>query len=198
MRRWTLIPMALVLAGAGAAAIPLTASATASATAPTAAVTTCPTGWGSTPKSATGTGGQHALTNIRTGRQPCFDRMVLDIPGASASSRIGYHVQYVSTFQQDGSGKTVPIAGGAILEIVAVAPAYDPATGTPTYPARSGQPLPGVNLSGYTTFRDAKFGASFEGQTQVGLGVRARLPFRVVQLDNRLVVDVAHSWSATS
>ncbi|MFJ1610213.1 hypothetical protein ACIOHS_43890 [Streptomyces sp. NPDC088253] len=51
-----------------------------------------------------------------------------------------------------------------------------------------------VDLSGYRTFREAKFGASFEGVTQVGLGVRARLPFRVSQLPDRLVVDVAHTW----
>ncbi|GJF31249.1 hypothetical protein KNE206_39490 [Kitasatospora sp. NE20-6] len=193
MRRWIMLPLALVLAGTGSAVVPLAASAAA----PAAAVTTCPTGWGSLPKAASGTGGQHALTNIRTGQQPCFDRMVLDIPGASSSALVGYHVQYVSTLYQDGSGKPLPIAGGAVLEIVAVAPAYDPATGSPTYPAHAGQALPGVNLAGYSTFRDAKFASSFEGQTQVGLGVRARLPFRVFQLDNRLVVDVAHSWTAT-
>lgn len=28
----------------------------------------------------------------------------------------------------------------------------------------------------------------------VGSGVRARLPFRVFQLDNRVVVGVAHAW----
>jgi hypothetical protein len=54
--------------------------------------------------------------------------------------------------------------------------------------------LPGVNLAGYQTFREAKFAGSFEGQTSVGLGVRARLPFRVFTLDSRLVVDVAHRW----
>ncbi len=57
-----------------------------------------------------------------------------------------------------------------------------------------GQPLPGVNLSGYRTFQDAEFAGSFEGQSQFGLGVRARLPFRALQLDGRLVVDVAHTW----
>ncbi|WP_431676972.1 AMIN-like domain-containing (lipo)protein [Kitasatospora sp. KL5] len=192
MRRWITIPMALVLAGTGAVVVPTAASATAPAT-----VTTCPTGWGSLPKAATATTGQHPLTNIRTGQHLCWDRMVLDIPGTSASARVGYHVQYVSSLIQDGSGKTLPIRGGAIIEIVVVAPSYDPETGNAVYPAKAGQPLPGVNLTGYNTFRDAKFGGSFEGQSQVGLGVRARLPFRVFQLDNRLVIDVAHSWNAT-
>lgn len=40
---------------------------------------------------------------------------------------------------------------------------------------------------------------TFEGYTSLGLGVRARLPFRVFALDgpgdgSRLVVDVAHRW----
>ena len=96
MRRWIMLPLALVLAGTGSAVVPLAASAAT----PAAAVTTCPTGWGSLPKAASGTGGQHALTGIRTGQQPCFDRMVLDIPGASSSALVGYHVQYVTTLYQ--------------------------------------------------------------------------------------------------
>jgi hypothetical protein len=55
-----------------------------------------------------------------------------------------------------------------------------------------------VDLTGYRTFRDTRFAGSFEGETQIGLGVRARLPFRVLQLDGRIIVDVAHSWTATS
>jgi hypothetical protein len=40
---------------------------------------------------------------------------------------------------------------------------------------------------------------SFEGVTNVGLGLRARLPFRVFTLSGpgsttRLVIDVAHAW----
>ena len=75
------------------------------------------------------------------------------------------------------------------------APSYDPQTGAPTYPGRVARPLPGVNITGYQTFKDTRFAGSFEGDTQVGIGVRARLPFRVIQLSDRLVVDVAHTWS---
>ncbi|MDQ1596268.1 MAG: hypothetical protein QOH40_2824, partial [Arthrobacter pascens] len=40
---------------------------------------------------------------------------------------------------------------------------------------------------------------SFEGYTTLGLGVRARLPFKVFTLagpgsGSRLVIDVAHHW----
>jgi len=75
------------------------------------------------------------------------------------------------------------------------APSYDPDTGAPTYPARAGRPLPGVDLTGYRAFRDTRFAGSFEGDTQLGLGVRARLPFRVLRVDGHVIVDVAHSWT---
>ena len=56
-----------------------------------------------------------------------------------------------------------------------------------------------VDVDGYRTFRQVAFTGSFEGQTLIGLGVRARLPMRVFTLDgpgdgSRLVIDVAHRW----
>jgi len=145
--------------------------------------------WGSGSKSSSVTT-TRPLTNIRTGRHACYDRMVFDLRGTKAT---GYSVRYVSNVYADGSGRLISLKGGAKLQIVVRAPAYD-TTGRPTYPALVGMPLPGVNLAGYQTFRDAKYAGSFEGQTTVGLGVRARLPFRVFVLDNRVVVDVAHKW----
>ncbi|MGW4651024.1 AMIN-like domain-containing (lipo)protein [Kitasatospora sp. NPDC004289] len=192
MKRLVVIPLVAVLLGGGVAS-----AAPAAPAAPAAAGSvTCPTGWGSLPRSATSTNSQ-PLTNVRAGAHPCFDRLVLDVPGTSAAHPVGYHVQYVDTLYQDGSGRPIAVRGGAVLEIYADAPSYSPATGTPTYPGRAGQPLPGVDLTGYRTFVEAKFASSFEGRTQLGLGVRARLPFQVFQLDDRLVIDVAHSWTAT-
>ena len=54
-------------------------------------------------------------------------------------------------------------------------------------------------MTGWTTFRQVAYAGSFEGQTSFGLGVRARLPFRVFTLagpgaGSRIVVDVAHRW----
>jgi hypothetical protein len=60
-----------------------------------------------------------------------------------------------------------------------------------------------VNVTGWTTFRQIKLvGPSFEGVTQIGLGVRARLPFRVFTLTGpgsmtRLVIDVAQPLVTT-
>ncbi|MFI2433090.1 hypothetical protein [Streptomyces sp. NPDC018693] len=187
MRRMGAAAAALVLAGTVLAAGATTAGA---AQATTAAATACPTGWGSGVKSGVATGAA-PLQNIRTGRHDCFDRMVFDVPGGA---NIGYYVRYVDRLHQVGSGDYIPVGGGAVLEIRVAAPSYDPNTGTPVYPGQVARPLPGVNIAGYSTFRDTRFAGSFEGETQVGLGVRARLPFRVIQLPDRLVVDVAHTW----
>lgn len=179
--------LALVGATVGVAAVPAGAAQVATPRTTTQA-TTCPTGWGSLAKTDTGAT-VASVTNVRTGRHTCFDRMVVDVPGAG--SGVGYTVQYVERLYQDGSGRHIPVAGGAVLEVRVAAPAYDPETGAATYPGRVARPLPGVDLTGYRTFRDTRFAGSFEGDTQIGLGVRARLPFRVQQLDDRVIVDVA-------
>lgn len=178
MKKFLLTLAISVLIGAS-----LSPLAAAQAAAPYCGIT-----WGSLPKTVN-TMTTSPLVNIRTGRNTCYDRMVFDLSGPAA----GYAVQYVSNVYADGSGQLIPLSGGAKLEIVARAPAYNQ-NGQSTYPGVIGQKLPGVNLAGYQTFRDAKFAGSFEGQTTVGLGVRARLPFRVFTLDNRVVVDVAHYW----
>ena len=69
--------------------------------------------------------------------------------------------------------------------------------GRPTY--RPANPNELVNVTGYSTFRQVASGGSFEGYTTIGLGVRARLPFRTFVLPgpgagSRLVIDVGHRW----
>ncbi|WP_405825876.1 hypothetical protein OG241_49855 [Streptomyces sp. NBC_01390] len=182
---------ALALAGAMLGTAASTADAAPAEYARTAAA--CPTGWGSGVKSGGAVMGADHLTDVRTGQHECYDRIVFDIPGGG---QIGYNVQYVDGFYADPSGQYIPVAGGAILDIRIGAWSYDLEAGVPTYPGKVGKPLPGVNISGYSTFRDTRFGGTSEGQTQVGLGVRARLPFRVIQLADRVVVDVAHSWTS--
>ncbi|MEU4210742.1 hypothetical protein AB0F13_12245 [Streptomyces sp. NPDC026206] len=192
MRRFRTGLAALVLAGAGLTAM-LPMGTAVAAEVPTTAVAACAADWGSLPKVSTDTE-YKPLRDIRTGRHDCYDRMVFDILGPDTRGPIGYRVGYVGTLHQDGSGDVIPVGGGAILEVRVAAPSYDPATGKPVYDGRVKQQLPGVDLTGYRTFKDTRFGGSFEGDTQVGLGVRARLPFRVFQEGNHLVVDVAHTW----
>lgn len=150
----------------------------------------CGIRWGSLPKSV-GAYDDGYLTGVRTGRHACFDRMVLDVQGDVS----GYRVSYVDQLRAEGSGAVVPLRGGARLEVVALVPAYR--DGRATYTPANPREL--RDVTGYRTFRQLAWAGSFEGQTTVGLGVRARLPFRVFLLDgpgtgSRLVVDVAHRW----
>ena len=146
----------------------------------------CGVRWGSLPENKNaGSAGQ--LAGVRAGRHACFDRLVLDM----AKGRSGYFVRYVNTVRADGSGTVVPVRGGAFLEIVTAPP-----TPTDAWFRADGRI---IDTTGFRTFRDVVWAGSFEGLSTLGLGVRARLPFRVLLLDGpgdgaRLVVDVAHRW----
>jgi hypothetical protein len=90
----------------------------------------------------------------------------------------------------------VPLRGGAFLQVKVNAPSYD-AYGNSTHNPANSKEL--SNVAGYQTFRQVASAGSFEGYSSFGLGVRARLPFRVFTLDgpgggSRMVVDVAHFW----
>lgn len=130
------------------------------------------------------------LVDVRAGRHACYDRLVLDVDAPLTA----YSVQYVDQVRADGSGAVVPVRGGARLEVVAGVPVI----ATDAFWREDGRI---VDLSRYRTFRDVVFAGSFEGMTTVGLGVRARLPFRTFVLPgpgdgSRLVVDVGHRWCA--
>jgi hypothetical protein len=131
------------------------------------------------------------ITNVRSGRHTCYDRIVIDL----GKDRPGYAVRYVTNVLAEGSGDVVPLRGGAKLEVVVRAPAYNTA-GHDTYHPANRREL--TNVTGYRTFRQIAWAGSFEGQTTIGLGVRARLPFRVLRIDDgatsRMIVDVAHAW----
>ena len=181
-------PLVLALAFAGAPAVAVASASTA--TAATCATTTAH--WGSLTTSL------HrmttaSITNVRAGRNTCFDRMVVDLKGKGA----GYTVQYVSRVISEGQGAVVPLRGGARLAVAIMAPAYDINTGRSTYNPANGREL--VNVAGFSTFRQIASGGSFEGHTTIGLGVRARLPMRAFIVDghgtgSRVVIDVAHHW----
>ena len=179
---FTWLAAILIAAGLG-----IVASAPASATTPYCGLT-----WGSLMKTDGAMSGA-PVANVRTGQHYCFDRLVVDLGSGPAP---GYSVRYVGQIIQDGSGAVVPTRGGARLQVVVKAPAYD-GNGQATYNPADKADLSSV--SGYQTFRQVVWAGSFEGQTTLGLGVRARLPFRVFTLDgpgsgSRLVIDVAHYW----
>ncbi|MBO1267580.1 AMIN-like domain-containing (lipo)protein [Arthrobacter cavernae] len=135
---------------------------------------------------------QAQVTNVRTGQHVCYDRLVIDLNGKVA----GYRVRYVPQVAQDGSGLPIALRGGAFLQVTVHAPAHDEYGQATFSPANNKEVR---NVAGFQTFRQVAFAGSFEGHTTLGLGVRARLPFRVFTLDgpgggSRLVVDVAHRW----
>lgn len=146
------------------------------AVAPVANATVCPTNWGSLSK-VNSAGSLAHITSVRAGRNDCYDRLVFDVNGTAP----GYSVRYVDTVFSEGRGDPLPVTGGAKLEVV-----IRSLSDTSAMPS----------VSGFSTFRSVVYGGSFEGQTTVGLGVRARLPFRVFTLTNpsRVVVDVAPHW----
>jgi hypothetical protein len=155
----------------------------------------CGIRWGSLPKAA-GAMSVAPIVNVRAGQHACYDRLVVDIAG----TRGGAHVQYVAAVHTQAKGDVLRLRGGAFLEIVVLDPTYNVDIGTATYHPANRNEL--VNVNGWRTFRQVAFGGSFEGYTTVGLGVRARLPFRVFTLhgpglQTRLVIDVAHRWSVT-
>jgi hypothetical protein len=190
--------VATALAVAAATGLPAVTAEAGTAGTTRAAAPYCGITWGSLAKHdpAMTTA---PITNLRAGRHQCFDRLVVDLgapPAGTPSQHAGYGVEYVSQVTQDGSGRPVPLAGGAYLQVVVHAPAHDSAY-RPTY--RPVNPSRAVNVSGFSTFRQVAFAGTFEGYTTIGLGVRARLPFRVFLVSgpgsgSRLVIDVAHRW----
>ncbi|WP_411286141.1 hypothetical protein [Lapillicoccus sp.] len=182
-----------IMAALFAATASVGLTATTASAAPSCALT-----WGSLPKEASLSVPSDptissALVNVRSGRHACYDRLVLDVRsgGAAASAT------YVSTVFNDPRGDVVQLRGGARLQIVVHSPTNDINTGNSTYsPAVPGEL---TSVTGYRTFRQVASAGSFEGQSNIGLGVRARLPFRVFVLagpgtGSRVVIDVAHRW----
>jgi hypothetical protein len=141
----------------------------------TASAAGCSVTWGSGTKTVTNYV-HRTLTGLRAGRHTCFDRLVLDLNRGGE----GFRVRYVSAVRDQGRGAVVPLRGGAFLQI----DDQSMATRRPAMPS----------VAGFTTFRQVGWGGSFEGYTTVGLGVRARLPFRAFRYENHLVIDVAHRW----
>lgn len=175
---------ALVVALA-AGVLPVAVTTSAAQAAPYCGIT-----WGSLAKSATTTAAG-PLTNVRAGQHTCFDRLVVDLRGKP----VGYQVKYVTNVYTEGKGDIVPLRGGAKLQVIVRAGVVS-SSGQVTYDPANDREM--VYVTGYRTFRQVAWAGSFEGQSTIGVGVRARLPFRVFEIKDattsRLVIDVAHQW----
>lgn len=187
--------MGKILRRVAALAVMLTLTGLFAPSASATAAPYCGITWGSLEK--VGPSYAHTtatINNVRAGRHDCYDRLVVDMGGGPAPE--WYQVSYVSAVHQQGSGFPVPLAGGAFLNVIVGSAAHD-ASYNPTYSPAN--PMQAVNTAGFATFRQVAFLGTYEGQTQFGMGVRARLPFRVFTLNGpgatgRLVIDVAHRW----
>jgi hypothetical protein len=156
-------------------------------------------GWG------TGTEGSSPYSSssiylTRIGQHKCYDRVVFDLNGPE---RIGYHVSYVPVVTEDGSGREIPVEGGAVLQVIV----HAWTTGSPgdksgdqpwgQFPP-SGEYLHGPSgLEKWEALRAVRSAGSFEGQSTFAVGVRERLPFEVTTwVDGNqiahVIIDIAH------
>lgn len=179
-----LAPLAPLAPAAGATAAPRPATAAAARPA-TAATQPCASTFTLAPKHATRMV-QSKVLRVRAGRHACFDRLVIDI---GRGRKPGYRVRYVRRIISDPSGMVLHVRGDARLLITIQAPA-----GPGYHPNARNL----ADVRHFRTFRQVRGAGSFEGITSIGLGVRAKLPFRVFRVGNgaqpgsRLVIDVAH------
>ena len=183
MSRWRRLCVGLVVVALGVGNLTTGADA---------AAPFCGQVWGSLAKEVGQGPGGMLITNVRAGQHPCFDRLVIDLAGWPT----GYRVSYVPAVLGQGSGEPLSLRGGAFLDVTVFATTHD-LDGTASFNPPSRTNI--VNVTGFRTLRQVADGGSFEGHTTFGVGVRARLPFRVFVLAGpgagaRIVIDVGHRW----
>ncbi|HTE57784.1 MAG TPA: hypothetical protein VK694_03485 [Verrucomicrobiae bacterium] len=148
---------------------------------------TCEVSWNTQPETvpleASSTLGW--LDKTRTGKHPCFDRVVFDFGNQAGSAGPGsFQVSYVDAVTSDGSGDTVPLDGQAFLQVT---------VRTMEPPIDSDIPNDVNHQVNWPALREVKFGGFFEGSYIVGVGVSQELPFRVGRdSDSSVFIDIAH------
>jgi hypothetical protein len=128
-----------------------------------------------------------ALIGIRTGLNPGFDRIVLDLSAGTVPGTLSY--QLVDELTADPSGEIVWLTGEYFVNVSAFALVWHDANGNPTYTGP--QKFRTRNLANVMA---VALTGDFEGQTTIGIGTRTRTAVNVFTLTspNRVVIDVAH------
>ena len=183
-------------------ATPVGAQTVASAGATSTSVASAPfcgIYWGSLPKVSSIGLSDAVISNVRSGQHDCYDRLVFDVQGPVG----GYQVQYDPGHTMYSTSGDYPRGGAYLLiwinNVVVPRPAPSHASTAVVDPDEV------TDVTGYRTFRQVKEliygpqGPNGPKGDLFALGVRARLPFRVITLDgpganSRLVIDVAHHW----
>ncbi len=120
------------------------------------------------------------LISVRTSRLAGFDRVEFAFDRAVP----GWQVAYVPVLL-DGAGRRLPLQGRAVLGLTfRPALARDPG-GDPSFEPRSITPV-------YDSLREVRLAGDIEGRVRLGLGVRDRSGFRVLESSQppRIIVDL--------
>lgn len=128
------------------------------------------------------------VTGLRTGTHTGYDRVVVDLGGTGTP---GWHVERTATAVEDPTGETVDLEGDGVLALYLTGLGYPADTGVDELPA-------GTRTAGGTVVTGAEFTGTFEGQTQIFLGLTdPEAPYRVFLLQDplRVVVDVSRSMA---
>lgn len=125
------------------------------------------------------------ITGARTGLHDGFDRVVLDLTGDEPS--LGWFARLADHALEDPSGLPLQVEGERFLHLGI--PGIDWTTESPE--RYDGAPVQG---RGTEVVTEVVFGALFEGQQQVVLGLREDADYRVFSLSDpaRIVIDVRH------
>ena len=127
---------------------------------------------------------QVTVSEIRTGRQDGYDRVVLEMGGTGTP---GWDVRYVDQAYSQGTGDPVEVAGEAVLQVTITGAGYPHDTGVEEWAGPD--PLPG---NGTRTVTEVAWDATFEGTSVAFVGTTGEAPFRVYALEDptRVVVEV--------
>ncbi|WP_242648268.1 hypothetical protein [Corynebacterium sp. Marseille-P4321] len=128
---------------------------------------------------------QLAVTGVRVGTHEGFDRVVVDLEGQGDP---GWFVDYTSTPMQETTGQPLTVAGNAFLNINV------DGTVSPFEMGRdNGVAVENAGDTGNIV--DVTHAGTYEGRTQVVVGLRSELPYSVQVLrgPTRLVVDIVQS-----
>ncbi|HET8980173.1 MAG TPA: hypothetical protein VFN87_18620 [Solirubrobacteraceae bacterium] len=126
------------------------------------------------------------LVGVNAVHRPGHDEVVFRFTGGIPSRRT---VRYVTQLIADPSGRRVPIAGRAILNVSFFRAAAHTAAGRVTAPGRAAFALPNV--------MSVVRAGDFESVVSYGIGLAKRTPFHVSVLSrpHRVVVDVSASFA---
>jgi hypothetical protein len=182
--------IAAIIVGASLAACSQTAETTPTAVTTSVSATTSaaaePAPTDSSDKTAAAVAeSKLTVTDVRIGSHENFDRVVYEMGGTGTP---GWRVKYVDAAVQEGSGKPMDVAGGAIIQVLIDGSGYPFDSGVEQYSGPN--PVPGI-AGGVVT--EVNGSSVFEGVTQSFIGVTEKQPFSVTLLSDptRVVVDVA-------